>query len=84
MRGEVGKETPKKMMYNRRIFMTSHMTLFAVPSKFFFLIILDFYSTLKLCIDAEYDPEVEQYAQDTLFGGFWKTMKKLLKTDYLS
>ena len=26
MRGEVGKETHKKEMYNRRIFMTSHMT----------------------------------------------------------
>ena len=27
MRGEVGKETPKKEMDNRRVFMTSHMTL---------------------------------------------------------
>ena len=30
MRGEVGKETPKKEMDNRRICMTSHMTLSAV------------------------------------------------------
>ena len=31
MRGEVGKETTKKDMDNRRIFMTLHMTLSAVP-----------------------------------------------------
>ena len=30
MRGEVEKETPKKEMDNRRIFMTSHMTYCAV------------------------------------------------------
>ena len=29
MAGEVGKETPKKQMDNRRFFMTSHMTLFS-------------------------------------------------------
>ena len=29
MRGEVGKKTPKQEMDNRRIFVTSHMTLFA-------------------------------------------------------
>ena len=33
MRGEVGKETPKKEMVNRRIFMTSHMTLSAVSGR---------------------------------------------------
>ena len=32
MRGEVGKDTPKKEMDNRRIFMTSHMTLCVVPA----------------------------------------------------
>ena len=32
MRGEVAKETPKKEMDNRRIFMTSTMTLFAFPT----------------------------------------------------
>ena len=31
MRGEVGKETPKKEIDNRRIFMTSHITLSTVP-----------------------------------------------------
>ena len=31
MRGEVGDETPYKVMDNRRIFMTSHMTLSAPP-----------------------------------------------------
>ena len=31
LRGEVGKETPKKEIDNRRIFMTSHMTLSADP-----------------------------------------------------
>ena len=31
MRGEVGKETPQKEMDNKRIFMTSHMTLSTVP-----------------------------------------------------
>ena len=30
-RGEVGKEAPKKEMDKKRIFMTSQMTLFAVP-----------------------------------------------------
>ena len=30
MRGEEGKETPKKEMDNRRIDMTTHMTLSAV------------------------------------------------------
>ena len=33
MRGEVGKEIPKKMV-NRRIFMTSNMTIFAVPLEY--------------------------------------------------
>ena len=33
MREEVGKETCKKEMDNRRIFMTSHKTLFAVPNE---------------------------------------------------
>ena len=32
MRGEKGKETPKKELDNRRIFKTSHMPLFAVPN----------------------------------------------------
>ena len=32
MRGEVGKDTPKKEMDNRRIFMTSNMTLWKVPA----------------------------------------------------
>ena len=31
MRGEVGKETPKNEMDNKRILMTSHITLSAVP-----------------------------------------------------
>ena len=31
MRREVGEETTKKEMDNRRIFMTLHMTLFTVP-----------------------------------------------------
>ncbi len=33
MRVEVEKETPKKEMDNRRIFMTLHMTLLTVPCK---------------------------------------------------
>ena len=33
MRGEVGKETPKKEMDDRRIFMTSHMTFFNTSLK---------------------------------------------------
>ena len=33
MRGEVRKENPKKEIDNRRIFMTSPMTLSAVPPK---------------------------------------------------
>ena len=32
MRGEVGKETHKKEMDNRRIFMTSHITLFSAST----------------------------------------------------
>ena len=34
MRGEVVKETPKKEIDNRRIFMTSNMTLSPVPLEF--------------------------------------------------
>ena len=37
MRGEVGKKTPEKEMDNGRIFMTSHMTLSAIPSLYFFV-----------------------------------------------
>ena len=33
-------------------------------------------------VDEDFD-EAEEYAKETMFGGFWKTMGKLLDKDYL-